>query len=192
VYICNEQFREEKFVMRYLSVIFIALYSMCTFASAETNHSFQQNIGNQDPLTEENVWERLEQKAVWFKEGLEAQADLAELPEDFLKFYTKFRTDADYQKEHTDFESLIGVIGECESTIILNASNWEFQTDNIEADFSEPSEEEVEEQMIRYFFSSDSKILFEYEIEEIGIIYRLGFEKINGTWKETLYQLDVC
>lgn len=151
-------------------------------------------LQNEVILTESNVWDLISDKAKWFKGGLEPQKDTDLLPSDFFTFYEKFNTDSVFQINNIQFDRLIGVIGECDTTIILNPKNWEMEIDIIK-NFNEYPKEKNEhstEIWNNYFFSDSTRILFVFEITEVGIISQFGFEKINGKWKQTLSYVSVC
>ena len=138
-------------------------------------------------LTKNNIWDFVNEKVEWFKKGLEPQKNMDLLPSDFKAFYEKFSTDSVFQVNNIQFDKLIGVIGECDTTIILNSKNWETAT-NIFNHFNESSKEKWN----NYFFFDSTKVYFEFELIEIGIICQFGFEKINGKWEQTLSHVNVC
>jgi len=159
---------------------------------SKTEENTEDSIANTElkenkTLTRNNIWDFVNEKAEWFKKGLEPQKDIDLLPLDFKAFYEKFTTDSVFQINNIQFDSLIGVIGECDTTIILNSKNWEIQTDIIN-DFDKSPKEKWN----NYFFFDSTRVYFEFELIEIGVIYQFGFEKINGKWKQTLSFVNVC
>ena len=141
-------------------------------------------------LTRNNIWDFVDEKAEWFKKGLEPQTDTKLLPSNFKTFFEKFRTDSVFQIDNILFDRLIGVVAECDTTIILNSQNWEMLTWDIVNNLKEyPNSIE---QFNNYFFSDSTRVLFEFELIEFGVISRFGFEKINGKWKHTLHYAGVC
>lgn len=138
-------------------------------------------------LTRQNIWNFVDEKAEWFKNGLYPQKDTDLLPSDFLEFYEKFNTDSVFQVNSIQFDRLIGVIGECDTTIILNSGNWEIVSGIIKRFNENPKE-----RWSNTIFFDFERVFFEFELIEIGIISRYGFEKLNGRWTQTLYYLNVC
>ena len=145
-------------------------------------------------LTRSNIWDLLREKVKWFKEGLEPQANTDLLPLDFIEFHEKFDTDSLFQINNIQFDRLIGVIGECDTTIILNSKNWKIQRGIIKNFNEYPKKKNGDSGEIwnTYFFFNSTRILFVFEIVEVGVISQFGFEKIDGKWKQTLSGLNAC
>ena len=96
---------------------------------------------------------------------------------------------------------LLGMIGECETTIILNAQNWELNAESWESQIgiinsfnklNNFNDDSSKEQWDNNFFFDSTRIFFEFRHIEIGIIFQFGFEKINGDWKQTLFYVNNC
>ncbi|MBK6967052.1 MAG: DUF4348 domain-containing protein [Bacteroidales bacterium] len=130
------------------------------------------------------MWDKIDQKKVWFLEETETFKTIDSLPIDFNDFYTKFISDSTFQKERIE-SSLLGVIGECDSTIILSDKNWEHLNTDFRSDFYNPLDSNT-------VSISKSKILIENYRKEIGLIYQMGFEKKNNQWFLTLITIDIC
>ena len=160
--------------------------------SSQTGEIFENPLENTELrenkiLTEDNIWKLLDEKVEWFKKGLKPQKDISLLPLDFKAFYEKYSTDSMFQVSNVKFDRLIGVIGECDTTIILNSQNWHFETDIIDSFYEYPKEE-----WNNYFYSDSARVLFVFEIIEVGVIFQYGFEKTNGKWEQTLSFIDNC
>lgn len=148
-----------------------------------------------DPLvidtSEVDIFDELDEKSTTFQDSTQAN-NLAMLPADFRVFYYKISTDSVFQKQSIDEDHFIGAISECDSTIVLNKKNWVFDPllpiENLE---DNRFELDGEVWILKPFISHD-KILFVYDIEGLGNVQSLGFERINGVWKFTLYTLSVC
>ncbi len=143
-------------------------------------------------LNHKNIWGEVDKKSNYFKSNLKPEKDLNKLPEEFMDFSNKFITDSLFQYQHIDFKYLVGAIGECDSTIILTAENWRHSNWDFIKEFSEGNEYEPSEKWDNDAYISNDKIYFEFVLKEIGLIYQIGFEKINGDWHETLYKIDAC
>lgn len=100
--------------------------------------------------------------------------------------------DSVYQKENINFNELIGVIGDCEEITYLSDKNWEFIDWDFIKFFSEGSETEAIEKWNNTVYTSEDKIFFEFELKQVGVIYQLGFEKLDENWKLTLYFGNAC
>lgn len=100
--------------------------------------------------------------------------------------------DSVYQKENINFNELIGVIVDCEETTFLSDKNWEFIDWDFIKFFSEGSESEPIGKWNNTVYTSEDKVFFEFELKEVGVIYQLGFEKIDENWKLTLYFVNAC
>ena len=83
-------------------------------------------------------------------------------------------------------------IGECDTTIILNSDNWRYSNWDFIKEFTEGSEYEAIEKWDNTVYIADGKIYFEFYLKEIGLIYQIGFNRINAEWYITLYKIDVC
>lgn len=163
-----------------------------TTSSTEKREIVQTEKSKKIEKVTENEYDKLVKKTAWFKNGLKKQNDLIQLPESFLGFYKKFVTDSVFQKENVNFKELIGIIGDCEETTYLSDKNWEFIDWDFIKFFKEGSETEPIEKWNNTVYTSEDKILFEFEIKEVGLTYQLGFEKYDENWKLTLYFVNAC
>ena len=143
-------------------------------------------------INKDNAWNIVDKKAKWFKKGLMPQKSLKILPKEFIDFCTNYINDSLYQKRHINFNMLIGVIGECDSTIILNSQNWEYSSWNFIKEFSKGNKFESADKWDNRFYFSGDRVYFEFKLKEIGVISQFGFEKINKEWTLTLDYTNVC
>jgi len=163
-----------------------------TTSSTEKREIVQTKKSKKIKKVTENEYDKLVKKTTWFKNRLKKQNDLNQLPKSFLEFYKKFVTDSVFQKENVNFKELIGIIGDCEETTYLSNKNWEFIDWDFIKFFKEGSESEPIEKWNNTVYTSENKILFVFEIKEVGLIYQLGFEKYDKNWKLTLYFANAC
>jgi len=139
-----------------------------------------------------NVWPLIEKKAQWFKKGATPNTDLKNIPNNFVNFHNKFISDSIFQHQHIDFKTLIGVLGQCDTTIIYNTSNWKFtKWDFIEA-FPIDNFTKSPTGYENYFYSMPNKLYYEFRVKEVGLLCQIGFELINGDWMLTLYYFSEC
>ena len=143
-------------------------------------------------VNEKNIWIEIEKKATYFKTDLDSENNLNNLPKEFIVFAERFKSDSIYQLQHIDFNLLLGAIGECDTTIIINSDNWDFFNWDFLKDFTNGNEIESIEKWGNRVYVSDSRIYFEYFLKEVGMIYQIGFEKANDRWFLTLYKINVC
>jgi len=143
-------------------------------------------------LSTNNIWDKVEKKANYLKSDLSAEKNLTNLPNDFTVFSDKYVTDSLFQIQHVDFKYLVGAIAECDTTIILNSENWEYSSWDFIKEFTEGDGYEPIEKWDNSVYISDNRVYFEFNLKEIGLIYQMGFEKINGEWFITLYKINVC
>ena len=138
------------------------------------------------------IWDSIRAKADDFKQGLSAQTDLATIPKDFLTFYKSFISDSLGQKNKIASEEFIGMLGECDSTIRYNAQNWEYTSWNFLEFFPNNNHVDDIDGWRNYFYTSATTFYYEFYLKEIGMIYRVGFEKIESQWRLTLYYVNAC
>ncbi len=141
-------------------------------------------MSGNDQNEKEDIWAKIDKKKVLFLEETETYVTIDSLPIDFNDFYAKFISDSTFQKERIE-SSLLGVIGECDSTIILSDNNWEYLNTDFRSDFYNPLDSNT-------VSISISKILIENYRKEIGLIFQMGFEKKNNKWFLTLITIDIC
>ncbi|MEI7724467.1 MAG: DUF4348 domain-containing protein [Bacteroidota bacterium] len=131
-----------------------------------------------------NIWEKTENKTIWFKSDSKLYHSIDSLPKEFIEFYEKFISDSNFQKEHINFP-IIAVIAECDSTIDLTNKNWENYTWDFRKDFNNPIDSNL-------IYLNNDRFYFECNRNEIGLLFQIGFEKINGKWFLTLYIVNTC
>ena len=178
------------------------------YSCGNLGNNLNENIPDDNPTKKENeipantieylnhptknnstIWDTIYNKVEWFIRDKEAQRDLNQVPLNFQKFYTQYISDSTYQKNHIDFEQLIGVISECEQTFRLDNKNWEFSNWNFTQEFNKDNNIDGWDNV---FYFDENTFFFQFEIKEVGIICQEGFEKINGKWKLVLYVLNNC
>ena len=138
------------------------------------------------------VWPLIEKKAEWFKKGASQNTDLKNIPDNFLTFHKKFISDSIFQRRHIDFKTLIGVLGQCDTTIIYNTSNWVFTNWDFIKAFPIDNFTKSRTGYENYFYTSPNKFYYEFRVKEVGLIRQTGFELINGDWMLTLYDISEC
>ena len=131
-------------------------------------------------------WDLVFNKAKEYKTVSNKYSNKDLIPKDFLEFSKSFVSNPNFQKEHIDFDKLIAVVGACEETYVIKNNNWVF--DNL--DFVNYLG--IDEKMENTFYFSDQIFYCEYLLKEVGIIRKLGFEKQNGKWYLTLYDINDC
>ena len=139
-----------------------------------------------------SIWDSVDVKANWFKAGLAPSRDLRQVPADFRKFYQKFAADSAFQRASVNDARVIAVISECDSIIRLTSKNWEYNSWNFFDDFDKENNTDYIDGWDNTFFSGDDTFYVEFIKKEIGMIYRLGFERIDGRWQLTLDFVEVC
>lgn len=168
--------------MRQLIFIFLTLGIVS--CNSKNSISTIENMPNINQTEKEDIWTKIDKKKDWFLEGTQTFKTIDSIPIDFNDFYSKFISDSIFQKEHIEF-SILGAIGECDSTIILSDKNWEYLHLDFRTDFYNPLDSNT-------VSLNKSKILIENYRKEIGPIFQMGFEKKNGNWFLTLITIDVC
>lgn len=131
-----------------------------------------------------NIWDNINSKEKWFNKDSKIYYSIDSLSPDFVEFYENFISKTDFQKEHIKFP-ILAVIGECDTTILLNESNWE----NYDHDFRKDFYNELDSNII---YQSETKFNFKNYRKEIGLLFQIGFEKIDGKWYLTLYEVNAC
>ena len=143
---------------------------------------------NSDPKNNKsetfNIWDSVDLQVNRLSKDCSKFSSIDSLRSDFIIFYDQFISDSIFQVSCIN-ENTISVIGECDTTIILNRSNWEMISWDFRDDFYNSDYENL-------LFINDSKVLFRAIRKEIGDIVKLGFEKIDGKWMLVLYDLNVC
>lgn len=131
-----------------------------------------------------NIWDKIDKKGKWFIKDSKIYYSIDSLSQDFIEFYEYFISNREFQKEHIKFP-ILAVIGECDTTILLNESNWE----NYDYDFRKDFHKELDSNII---YQSETKFCFKNYRKEIGLIFQIGFEKIDNKWYLTLYEVNAC
>jgi len=181
-------------------ITLVALIAISCSNRANTGQSLKsspQNVTTEQSLptvqlNQANISDEVKKKANYFKAGLISEKNLMKLPDEFIDFSKNFISDSLFQFQHIDFNYLVGAIGECDTTIILNSDNWRYSRWDFIKEFTEGSEYEAIEKWDNTVYIADGKIYFEFYLKEIGLIYQIGFNRINAEWYITLYKIDVC
>nr|HPQ21777.1 hypothetical protein [Saprospiraceae bacterium] len=100
-------------------------------------------------------------------------------------------TDSGFQIQRIAFNKLIGVLGECDTTIRFNNKNREFTNWDFTKFFDGMNDDGFEKWDNSYYFSND-RFYYQFRLNEVGWIYKTGFEKINGIWYLSLYYVNAC
>lgn len=137
-----------------------------------------------------SIWDKIDIVANNFKSKAKASQDLSEIDKDFLMFYEKFLQDSTFQVGRCNFNNFLGVVSECDTTIILNSSNWKYTDWNFTEFFNSPSDTTLVWK--NYFYSSTDTFYYEFVLDEVGVIYQVGFERINSMWYLTFYHINAC
>lgn len=146
---------------------------------------------NQEETRLPNIWDSVNFKADWFMDGLKANRDLSQMPVDFAEFYKQFISDSVFQANHISYKTLIGVLGECDTTIRFNQQNWEFTNWDF-TEFFDGKNDDYYEGWDNTFYYSTDRFYYQFNLEEVGWIYKTGFEKIGDQWQLTLYYVNAC
>lgn len=137
-----------------------------------------------------NLWEIVDSTAKGFRSKANPSQDLKSINKNFLDFYERFISDSLFQYDRINFQRLTGIISECDTTITLNASNWLFRSWNFTLYFNRHEDPDVT--WSDFIYSSDSTFYYEFILEEVGIVYQAGFEKLNENWYLTFYRETNC
>ena len=143
-----------------------------------------QLIGTAELRTQQNIWERIDQKAAELRNGRTEYSELKHINPGFSEFYKRFITDSTFQQERVN-EGVLAAIGLCESTKILTPENWELITYHYKEDFDDPRYEHL-------IISDENAFYLRSTLTEIGVISQIGFERIEGGWQITLYMVNAC
>jgi len=103
---------------------------------------------------------------------------------EFIEFYEKFISDSIFQKEHINFP-ILAVISECDSTIDLTNKNWKNYTWDFRKDFYNPNDSNL-------IYLNKDRFYFESTRKEVGLLFQIGFEKVNENWFLTFYIVNTC
>lgn len=142
-------------------------------------------IGLAGELSEQqNIWERIDKRAAELKNGRTEFKTPENINSDFSEFFKKFVSDSTFQSERVNPE-VLAAVGLCESTKILNQSNWEF----ISFDYNEGFEDPRYEHLI---ISDEDTFYLQSTLIEVGVILQIGFKRTESDWEIVLYMLNVC
>lgn len=138
------------------------------------------------------IWDEIEDRVYIFKVlGVESR-QISEISEDFSEFYSGFLRDMKSQKRSVDFDDFLGVIGECDTTIILNSNNWEYTNWDFREFFDVENDSEKMDGWNNVYYASDTTFYYEFVLNEVGVIYQVGFEKFHNKWLLRLYYVNAC
>ncbi len=168
-------------------MFFLTGFSLLTSCYVRPENETKSNdsiIRDKLVLTTDDIWERIDKKGEWFKGDSKIFLTTDSISADFVDFYNKFISDSIFQREHIHFPFL-AAIGECDTTIQLNESNWENYICDFRKDFYNPLDSNV-------IYQNESKFYYQNYQMEIGLLFRIGFEKQDGKWILTLYDVNAC
>jgi hypothetical protein len=166
--------------LKFILIIFL-LYS-CGGRSKENDKKGMDTLKHDSQSTK--IWEKIENKEIWFKVDSKLYRSIDSLPKEFIEFYEKFISDSNFQKEHINFP-IIAVIAECDSTIVLTKKNWNNYTWDFRKDFNNPNDSNL-------IYLDKDRFYFENTRKEVGLLFQIGFEKINEKWFLTFYIVNTC
>ena len=130
------------------------------------------------------IWDKVSDKQNWFLEKTKQFDHIDSIPIDFVEFYEKFISDSAYQFQHVKFP-ILGVIGECDTTILLNSKNWEY----LNWDFRPEFNDENYSNITAY---NDSLFYYRITLDEIGQLSQLGFKKLHNEWYLIFCDFNAC
>ena len=157
------------------------LYSCSSQRDENSNNRIA--AAKQDSLSVK-IWETIENKENWFKTDSKIYRSIDSLPAEFVEFYEKFISDSTFQQGHINFP-ITAVVVECDSTIVLTRENWKKFTWDIRKDFYAPNDSNS-------IYLDKDRFYYENIRKEIGLLFQIGFEKINGKWWLTFYIANTC
>jgi hypothetical protein len=131
-------------------------------------------------------WNLISKRAEKYSSVSEQFSDKKRIPKDFLEFSRKFISDISFQEKHIDFGNLIALNGGCDEIFVMSEKNWVFD------DWDFINFIGIDDEVENTFNFSDSIFYFEYVIKEVGTFRVLGFEKKDGEWYLTLYEVNDC
>jgi hypothetical protein len=188
--------------MRIIKLAFLLIFIICCRQNKEVKKTEQLRTEQQSEVLLEKVpnlypkfsecevdsfdWDIVFNKSKEYRSVSGKYFDKNLIPANFLDFSTRFISDSIFQKSHINFENLIAVVGACENTYVLHEMCWKFD------DWDFITEIGIDENMENTFYFSDDVFYCEFLLIEVGIIRRLGFEKNNGEWYLTLYDINDC
>jgi len=162
----------------------LTLLTSCNIRSKNKVDSNDLSNNDKQAVVTDNIWERVDKKGEWFKIDSKIFMTTDSISADFTDFYDKFISDSIFQLEHIRFP-VLAVIGECDTTIQLNKSNWENYSFDFRKDFYNPLDSNV-------IYENETQFYYQNYRKEIGLLFRIGFEKQDGKWILTLYDVNAC
>lgn len=168
-----------------------------TVETSETTQNPKKQIANHEIQTDKptdplSFWDTLDLKVNKFIKGKTMRRAGKDIPQDFTDFYKRFVTDSTFQFKHIDFENIVGVYSHCDTTIQINSTNWVYSNWNLLDFFDREKRPEPKDGWDNRYYFDKKSIYFQLERPEVGMIHQLGFEKINGEWKMSLYVIYNC
>jgi len=134
--------------------------------------------------TQQNIWKRIDERATQLIKGRTEVSKLEDINSAFSEFYERFINDSTFQINRIS-ESVLAVIGHCESTDILTRQNWEIISSHYREDYNDPKYEHL-------IISDESVFYMRSSLIEIDVISEMGFERIEGNWYITLFMVNAC
>lgn len=180
-----------------VSLIFISLFSCSETNTQKVGGEEQVSIavseeGKNEVKQELSIWDTVRNKVNWFVQDKPSNRDLKRIPVDFLQFYNLFIEDSNYQKQHIDFSNLIGVYGECDTTIRITEDNWIVTDWNFLDFFNVDNNTDAIQGWDNRFYFNSKIFYYQFDLKEVGTIYEVGFEKNDESWEMTLYSVHSC
>ena len=166
------------------SLIGLILLTSCNVRSKNEAKLYAFLIKKKQTVIIDDIWERMDKKGEWFKSDSKFLLTTDSISADFSDFYNRFISDSIYQRNHIQFP-VLAAIGECDTTIQLNDSNWENYNYDFRKDFYNPMDSNV-------IYQNESKFYYQNYRKEIGLLFRIGFEKRDGKWILTLFEVNAC
>jgi hypothetical protein len=183
----------------FLGISFLLFFFSCGSSQQQENEQEQEEIEHDTviqiaeiefepnyPEDLKSIWDSVLFIADWFKQGAEESKKLDIVPNDFTKFYDQFISDSIVQQESIDFTGFLGVIGECDTTIRIHNNSWEYNKWDFREFFRQ------KEGWDDRIYWTEYKFYYEFDLTEVGIIYRRGFLKIDGIWKMVFEEVNAC
>lgn len=154
-----------------------------------TNATEKGGLLHQEPEqaiddTVKTVWDMVDDKVRWFESNATVNQNEDSINLEFAEFYNQFVKDSLFQMVHINFP-VIAVVGYCESTELLDQSNWKLIKDHYSDSFGDPrySHDIVSTENLFYMGSI---------LDDVGTVSQIGFERINGEWFLTLFAVNAC
>lgn len=189
-----------------LTLVLIVLFTFSCGDSSVTDNSVETNVATKNaereienseeqPIEsskERSIWDVIDSKANDFTKGKTLHRDTKNIPQEFVDFYRRFMADSTHQTRQIDFENLVGIYSECDTTIEINPLNWRYTDWNLLDMFDDSKKTDPGDGWDNRIYFDKKSVYCQFELTEVGIISRIGFEKIKGEWKMTLYAIYNC